>query len=59
MVGVPGRVWVVEHLVKPRDEPLHAVIVADKNHNETRMLALSVLCDKRRYRRVQLLLRDA
>ncbi len=51
-VGVPGRVWVVEHLVKPRDEPPHAVIIFDNNHGETRMLAQSVLLDERRYRRL-------
>lgn len=51
-VGPPGRVWVVEHLVKPTAQPPHAVIVADQNHNETRMLATSVLCDASRYRRL-------
>ena len=30
-VGAPGRVWVVEHLVRPTGEPPHAVIVYDKN----------------------------
>jgi hypothetical protein len=58
-VGAPGRVWIVEHLVRPAGQPPHAVIVADKNRNETRMLAQSVLCDKRRYRRIQVRLRDA
>jgi hypothetical protein len=40
-------------LVKPWGEPPHAVIVDDNNHNETRMLAQSVLCDTSRYRRLQ------
>ncbi len=57
-VGMPGHVWVVEHLVKPMDQQPHAVIVFDKNRGETRMLAQSVLCDTRRYRRLQLPLRD-
>jgi hypothetical protein len=52
-VGRPGRIWVVDHLVKPMNQQPHAVIVADKNRNETRMLALSILCDTSRYRRPQ------
>ncbi len=51
-VGMPGRVWVVDHLVNRTDQPPHAVIVYDTNHGETRMLAQSVLRDKRRYRRL-------
>ena len=51
-VGVPERVWMVVHLVKPREEPPHAVIIFDNNHGETRMLAQSVLLDERRYRRL-------
>ena len=58
-VVMPGRVWVVEHLVKPKDQPPHAVIIYDKNHGETRMLAESVLCDNRRFRRLQVPSRDA
>lgn len=57
-IGRPGRVWVVEHLVKPMNQPPHAVIVADKNPNETRMLAQSVLCDESRYRRLRMPTRD-
>lgn len=52
-IGMPGHVWVVEHLVKPKDQPPHAVIMYDKNHRETRMLAQSVLCDGKRFRRLQ------
>jgi hypothetical protein len=51
-VGPPGRVWVIEHLVKPMNQQPHAVIVADNNHGETRMLAQSVLCDTSKYRRL-------
>lgn len=52
-VGSPGSVWIVAHLVKPRHQPPHAVVVYEKNHDETRMLALSVLLDESRYRRLQ------
>ena len=52
-VGLSGRVWVVEHLVRPTGQPPHAVIVFDKNHGETRMLAQSVLLDGARYRRLE------
>ncbi|MBL6953815.1 MAG: hypothetical protein ISR50_14340 [Alphaproteobacteria bacterium] len=52
-VGMPGQVWVVEHLVKPTGQQPHAVIVYDKNDGETRMLAQSVLCDEARYRRLE------
>ena len=51
-VGMSGRVWVVEHLVRLTDQPPHAVIVYDTNQSETRMLAQSGLCDKSRYRRL-------
>ncbi|MBT4690078.1 MAG: hypothetical protein HN834_24905 [Rhodospirillaceae bacterium] len=51
-VGQPGRIWVVEHLVKSMNQMPHAVIVDDKNNGETRMLAQSVLCDISRYRRL-------
>jgi len=52
-VGSPGSVWVVAHLIKPMHQLPHAVIVYDKNHRETRMLAQSVLCDESRYRRLE------
>jgi len=52
-VGAPERVWVVEHLVKPKDGQPHAVIVYDKNPGETRMLAQSVLLDTSRYRGIE------
>lgn len=51
-VGSPGSVWVVEHLVESVHQAPHAVVVYEKNHNETRMLAQSVLCDQARYRRL-------
>ncbi|MBT7485515.1 MAG: hypothetical protein HN673_04035 [Rhodospirillales bacterium] len=51
-VGRPERIRVVEHLVKPMDQPHHAVILDDKHYGETRMFAQSVLCDTSRYRRL-------
>jgi hypothetical protein len=51
-VDAPGQVWVVTQLLKPTDQQPHAVIVFETNHSETRMLAVSILCDKRWYRRL-------
>ena len=51
-IAFPGSVWFVERLVEPRDQPPHAVIVYEKDHSETRLLALSVLLDESHYRRL-------
>lgn len=51
-VDAPDSVWVVAHLVVPAHQVPHAVVIYEKNHNETRMLAQSVLCDEARYRRL-------
>ncbi len=58
-VEAPGQVWVVTQLLKPTDQPPHAVIVFETNHSETRMLATSILCDKRWYRRLLVTSQDA
>jgi len=51
-VDAPDSVWVVAHIVESTNQAPHAVVVYEKNHNETRMLAQSVLCDEARYRRL-------
>jgi hypothetical protein len=51
-VDAPDSIWVVAHLVDSPNQAPHAVIIFEKNHNETRMLAQSVLCDDARYRRL-------
>jgi len=48
----PGSIWIVAHLVESAHQVPHAVVVYEKNHNETRMLAQSVLCDQARYHRL-------
>lgn len=49
----PENLWIVEHLIKPLHLPPHAVVVYEKNHTESRMLAQSALLDKSRYRRLE------
>ena len=50
---MPGQIWIVLELVTPKNDLPHAVSAYDKNPGEKRMIALSVLRDKKWYRRVQ------
>ena len=50
-VGPPGRVWVVTRLVDGMGLP-HAVVAYERNPDDTRLLAQSVLMDKTCYRKL-------
>lgn len=47
-----GGVWIVTRLVNTIGPFPHVSIIRESNPDETRLLALSVLTDKTRYKRV-------
>ena len=51
-VGSMGSVWIVDHIVETSTQLPHAVIAYEKDPEETRLLAVSVLLDDSRYRLV-------